>query len=112
MTYKALIKTAESYLYDAQSDLQVLTKRSSENHPRVFSDTLKSVEYALNDIERIHDNAGLYETGELIGTAVTKIDLGVRLVNGAERACDRLSIAGALLRAKKNLKEAKATLFW
>lgn len=112
MTYKALIKTAESYLYDAQSDLQVLTKRSSENPPCVFSDTLKSVEYALNDIERIHDNAGLYETGELIGTAVTKIDLSVRFINRAERACDRLSIAGALLRAKENLKEAKATLFW
>ena len=27
MTYKALVKTAESYLYDAQSDLQALTKR-------------------------------------------------------------------------------------
>lgn len=112
MTYKALIKTAESYLYDAQSDLQVLTKRSGENHPCVFSDTLKSVEYALNDIERIHDNAGLYEIGELIGTAVTKIDLSVRFINRAERACDRLSIAGALLRAKENLNEAKATLYW
>ena len=112
MTYKALVKTAESYLYDAQSDLQALTKRSGENNPGVFSDTLKSVEYALNDIERIYDNAGLYETGELIGTAITKIDLGVRFVNGAERACDRLSIAGALLKAKENLKEAKATLFW
>ena len=112
MTYKALVKTAESYLYDARSDLQVLTKRSSENHPCVFSDTLKTVEYALNDIERIHNNAGLYETRELIGTAVTKIDLGVRLVNGAERACNRLSITGALLRAKENLKEARATLFW
>lgn len=112
MTYKALVKTAESYLYNAQSDLQALTKRSSENHPCVFSDTLESVEYALNDIERIHDNEGLYETGELIGTALTKIDLSVRFINRAERACDRLSIAGALLRAKENLKEAKATLFW
>jgi len=112
MTYKALIKTAESYLYDAQSDLQVLTKRSSENHPRVFSDTLKSVEYALNDIERIHDNAGLYEIGELIDTAVTKIDLGIRFISRAERACDCFSIAGALFRANENLKEAKATLFW
>lgn len=63
MTYKALVKTAESYLYDAQSDLQVLVKRGSENHPCVFSDTLKSVEYALNDIERIHNSGGLYETG-------------------------------------------------
>ncbi len=112
MTYKTLVKTAESYLYDAQSDLQALTKRSGENRTRVFSDTLKTVEYALNDIERIHNNAGLYETGELIGTAVTKIDLSVRFINRAERACDRLSIAGALLRAKENLMEAEATLFW
>ena len=112
MTYKALVKTAESYLYDAQSDLQVLVKRSSENHPCIFSDTLKSVEYALNDIERINNNEDLYETGELIGTALTKIDLSVRFINRAERACDRLSIAEALLRAKENLKEAKATLFW
>lgn len=112
MTYKALVKTAESYLYDAQSDLQVLAKRSGENHSCVFSDTLRSVEYALNDIERIHDNTGLYETGELIATAVTKIDLGVRFVNGAERAYDRLPITGALIRAREKLKEAKATLFW
>ena len=112
MKYKALVKTAESYLYDAQSDLQVLTKRSGENNLGVFSDTLKSVDYALNDIERIHDSAGLYEIGELIDTAVIKINLGDLFINRAERACDRLSIAGALLRAKENMKEAKATLFW
>lgn len=112
MTYNTLVKTAESYLYDTQSDLQALTKRSGEKNPGVFSDTLRSVEYALNDIERIHDNAGLYEIGELIDTAVIKINLGDLFINRAERACDRESIAGALLRAKENLKEAKATLFW
>lgn len=111
MTYKALVKTAESYLYDAQSDLQVLGKRHDKETP-VFVTSLRGVELALNDIEMVLANDELYERGAVIYTVIIYIDITSGIIGKAKRQSDRSPIKEALLRAGVNLKDALKCLGW
>jgi hypothetical protein len=111
MTYKALVKRAESYLYDAQSDLQVLTKRHDKETP-VFVTSLRGVEFALNNIEQVLANESSHEKVAEVYSAVVYIGITIDVIIRAERPGDRLPIIKALRRAKENLKDTLERLGW
>lgn len=113
MTYKALIKTAASYLYDAQSDLQVLAKRRRWDDDRcMFMRALQGVKYALKDLELVFANNGVHNNGAAVYTAAVYIEISIRAISKVKRYSDRSPVTEALLRAIENLKYALRAIDW